>query len=61
VFFKPTAEMETQEGVFLPAEPTDLITHGKFHEVPFLTGVNSSEGLLCLRGNVSVDIHLVLV
>ncbi|PNF42088.1 Esterase FE4 [Cryptotermes secundus] len=48
VFFKPTAEVENQD-VFLPAEPADLITLGKFHEVPFLTGVNSSEGLLCLR------------
>jgi hypothetical protein len=60
VFFKPTVEVENQDGVFLPAEPIDLITDGKFHKVPFLTGVNSSEGLLCLRGSVSVDIYLVV-
>jgi hypothetical protein len=60
VFFKPTVEVENKEGVFLPAEPIDLITHGKFHKVPFVTGVNSSEGLLCLRGSVSMDTHLVI-
>jgi hypothetical protein len=61
VFFKPTVETENKEGVFLPDEPTELITHEKFQKVPFLTGVNSSEGLLCLRGNVFVDTHLVVV
>jgi hypothetical protein len=53
VFFKPTVEMENKEDVFLPDEPIELITRGKFQKVPFLTGVNSSEGLLCLRGNIS--------
>lgn len=61
MFFKPTVEMENKEDVFLPDEPIELITHGKFQKVPFLTGVNSSEGLLCLRGNVFVDTHLVAV
>jgi hypothetical protein len=41
-----------QEELFLPADPIDLITEGKFHKVPFLTGINSSEGLLCVRGRV---------
>lgn len=50
VFFRPTVEAENgQEELFLPADPIDLITEGKFHKVPFLTGINSSEGLLCVR------------
>jgi hypothetical protein len=61
VFFKPTVEVESnEEEIFLPAEPIDLIMQGKFHKVPFLTGVNSSEGLLGLKGSVFMDIHLVL-
>jgi carboxylesterase type B len=55
VFFRPTVEAENKlEEIFLPAAPIDLIKQGKFHKVPFLTGVNSSEGLLSLRGTVLV-------
>jgi len=50
VFFRPTVEVENREQeVFLPADPIDLITQGKFYKVPFLAGVNSNEGLLSLR------------
>jgi carboxylesterase type B len=59
VFFKPTVEVENKdEEVFLPADPIDLIRQGKFHKVPFLTGVNSSEGLLCLRGSIFVNTQI---
>jgi hypothetical protein len=60
VFFKPTVEVGNEEESFLPDEPIELLTRGKFHKVPFLTGITSSEGLLCLRGNVSMDTHLVI-
>jgi hypothetical protein len=55
VFFRPTVEVENgQQEAFLPAGPIELVTQGKFHKVPFLAGVNSSEGLLSLRGRALV-------
>jgi hypothetical protein len=54
VFFRPVVEVENKQEIFLPADPLDLITEGKFHKVPFLAGVTSSEGLICLRGTVLV-------
>ena len=60
VFLKPTVEGENgQQEVFLPADPIDLITQGKFHKVPFLTGVTSSEGLISLRGRTLVVTHVL--
>jgi carboxylesterase type B len=61
VFFKPTVEVgNKEEEIFLPADPIDLITQGKFHKVPFLTGINSNEGLLCLKGSVFMSTHLII-
>jgi hypothetical protein len=58
VFFKPTVEVENgQQEVFLPVDPIDLVTPGKFHKVPFLTGVTSSEGLISLRGRTLAVRH----
>jgi Carboxylesterase. len=58
VFFRPTVEAETtQQEAFLSADPIDLITQGKFQKVPFVTGVNSSEGLISLRGRAHVVTH----
>jgi len=60
VFFKPTVEGENrQQEVFLPADPIDLITQGKFHKVPFITGITSSEGLISLRGRTSVVTYML--
>ena len=60
MYFRPTVEVQnTQQEVFLPADPIDLITQGKFHKVPFLAGVNSSEGLLSLRGRALVVTHVL--
>jgi len=54
-------EVESREQeAFLPADPIDLITQGKFHKVPFVAGINSSEGLLCLRGRTLVVIHVLI-
>jgi len=61
VFFRPTVEVENgQQEVFIPADPIDLITQGKFHKVPFLAGVTSSEGLLSLRGRALVVTHVLI-
>lgn len=50
VYFRPTVEQATdEEEIFLPAEPIELLKQGKFHNVPFIAGVNSSEGLICLK------------
>ena len=41
----PVVESEEVRGVerFLPAQPIDLIRQGKFHKVPFITGVTKDE------------------
>jgi hypothetical protein len=53
-------EVENREQeVFLPADPIDLITQGKFCKVPFLAGVNSNEGLLSLRGRALIVPHVL--
>ncbi|KAJ9599104.1 hypothetical protein L9F63_010372, partial [Diploptera punctata] len=50
VYFRPTVEEPSDgEEIFLPAEPLELLKQGKFHNVPFIAGVNSSEGLICLK------------
>ncbi|PSN48039.1 hypothetical protein C0J52_09101 [Blattella germanica] len=51
VYFRPTVEREPakEEEVFLPQDPRELLKMGKFQKVPFIAGVNSSEGLICLR------------
>jgi hypothetical protein len=60
VFFRPTVEVENREQeVFLPADPIDLITEGKFYKVPFLAGLNSNEGLLSLRGRALTISHVL--
>jgi Carboxylesterase. len=50
--FTPTTERGVAEGeeTFLEGNPMDLMTQGKFHKVPYLSGLNSHEGLLMLKG-----------
>ncbi|PNF42928.1 Esterase FE4 [Cryptotermes secundus] len=45
---RPTREDESQsdEEVFLSGKPEDLIASGKFHNVPYITGVNSREAII---------------
>jgi carboxylesterase type B len=38
------------EEIFLPDSPTNIISQGKFHQVPFMTGVTSNEGMLVMEG-----------
>jgi len=35
---------------FLPDSPKNIISQGKFHKVPFMTGVTSNEGMLVMAG-----------
>ncbi|XP_069668717.1 esterase FE4-like isoform X2 [Periplaneta americana] len=49
--FLPTVEtVAGDQETFLPAHPQELISAGKFQHVPFITGVNSQEGLIHLQG-----------
>jgi hypothetical protein len=41
---------EDEEEVFLAAKPEDLIAAGKFHRVPYITGVNSREANIYVKG-----------
>ncbi|PSN44746.1 hypothetical protein C0J52_10743, partial [Blattella germanica] len=46
----PTCDKTANPGeVFLPDSPYALVTKGKFHDVPFLTGIVSHEGMLMLK------------
>jgi hypothetical protein len=36
--------------VFLTGKPLDLMQEGKFHKVPFISGITSHEGMLIMRG-----------
>ncbi|KAJ4438845.1 hypothetical protein ANN_14798, partial [Periplaneta americana] len=52
VFFKPTLEHPTEhEEAFITEDPFELLSQGKFYNVPFIVGINSNEGLLCLKGS----------
>lgn len=48
---RPTMENEkmSDEEVFLPGSPLELISNGKFHNVPYITGINSREGLIYMK------------
>jgi carboxylesterase type B len=49
---RPTREDGTtcNEEVFLPGKPEELIASGKFHNVPYITGVNSREAIIFIEG-----------
>ena len=49
---RPTSEdgKSSNEEVFLPGDPTDLISQGKFNDVPCIMGINSREALLYVQG-----------
>ncbi|KAJ9600064.1 hypothetical protein L9F63_009645, partial [Diploptera punctata] len=51
LFFAPTLENGTsnEEEIFLHDTPINLIMNGKFHKVPFITGVTSHEGMLLFK------------
>jgi hypothetical protein len=36
--------------VFLTGKPLDLLQEGRFHKVPFISGITSHEGMLIMRG-----------
>lgn len=52
LFFAPTLETGAQQGeeVFLTGKPLDLMQEGRFHKVPFMSGITSQEGMLIMRG-----------
>jgi len=52
LFFAPTLEKGAQNGeeVFLTGKPLDLMQEGRFHKVPFMSGITSHEGMLVMRG-----------
>jgi hypothetical protein len=49
---RPTREdgVEGEEDVFLPGKPETLLASGNFHNVPYLTGVNSREAIIYVKG-----------
>lgn len=51
LFFAPTLEKGAQKGeeVFLTGKPLDLMQEGRFHKVPFMSGITSHEGMLVMR------------
>ncbi|XP_021912901.1 esterase E4-like isoform X2 [Zootermopsis nevadensis] len=51
LFFAPTLETGAQQGeeVFLTGKPLDLMQEGRFHKVPFMSGITSQEGMLIMR------------
>jgi hypothetical protein len=50
-FFRPTTETQTStEEAFLSASPEILMAAGKFHKVPFITGVVENEGIFTIKG-----------
>ncbi|XP_069678766.1 uncharacterized protein [Periplaneta americana] len=47
---KPTQDTNAASGeIFLPDSPMNLINKGKFLEVPYMTGVNSEEGIILTK------------
>jgi carboxylesterase type B len=52
LYFSPTNEKENESGeeIFLPDSPTNMIAQGRLHEIPFLIGVTSAEGIFLLKG-----------
>lgn len=42
----PVVEKPSSEPAFLLEEPIDIMTSGKYHAVPFLTGYTDKEGML---------------
>ncbi|PSN35632.1 hypothetical protein C0J52_24363 [Blattella germanica] len=52
LYFRPTIDAGSQDGVFLQENPIKLLKQGKFQGVPFLTGVTSHEGMFVLKDAV---------
>ncbi|CAG7822765.1 unnamed protein product [Allacma fusca] len=55
--YGPTIEIPAtrkNKDVFLPDHPYILMSTGQFHPVPWITGINSEEGLL-LTGRIALD------
>nr|CAD7199395.1 unnamed protein product [Timema douglasi] len=46
--FTPTEDLGAD--TFIPGDPVKLLKEGRFHKVPFITGVTSAEGKLALSG-----------
>jgi hypothetical protein len=49
---RPTREdgAESDGNVFLPGKPETLLASGNFHSVPYITGVNSREAIVYVKG-----------
>lgn len=49
---RPTREdgAEGDGDVFLPGKPETLLASGNFHNVPYITGVNSREAIIYVKG-----------
>jgi len=49
---RPTREdgAEDDGDVFLPGKPETLLASGNFHNVPYITGVNSREAIIYVKG-----------
>ncbi|KAJ9582240.1 hypothetical protein L9F63_003369, partial [Diploptera punctata] len=48
---RPTVEnaQMTDEQIFLPESPLELVRQGKFYNVPYITGINSREGIIYMQ------------
>lgn len=44
--FKPSLELVQNDNTFITESPFRLLAQGKFAQVPFMTGVNSHEGII---------------
>lgn len=49
--FKPVIEPNL-EGAFLTEHPTDIIKSGKASDVPWITGLNTEDGVLRAAGDL---------
>lgn len=49
---RPTREdgVEGDVDVFLPGKPETLLASGNFNNVPYITGVNSREAIIYVKG-----------
>jgi carboxylesterase type B len=51
LLFAPTKDIsQNVEGIFLPDSPTNIISQGQFHRMPFMIGITSNEGMFVTLG-----------
>lgn len=46
LLFVPTIELEGSQDAFLTKNPNEMLAAGDFAKIPWMSGVNSAEGLI---------------